>query len=253
MPNKKNDLSLRQILELLRDNGITVSEAEAQLHEKSVLDIGIANLDLDREKRHGLGEVVFGGGKTFKQLYEIYTNLKQHQDNILITKVSGQTGVKMQKAFPELQYFKEPGILQRISKEREKTGLVYVITAGTSDIPTAEEARICSEFFGNNTEKIYDIGVFGIHRVLKHYAELRKARVLIVIAGMEGALPSVIGGLVKAPVIGVPTDVGYGANFKGVSALLGMLNSCAPNVSVVNINNGFGAAYIAALINGAAS
>ena len=195
-------------------------------------------------------EVVFGGGKTPAQLATIFSRLAQHEGNILATRASQEQFSAVKKKVRQAQY-REPAravVLQRDQKEYGK-GIIAVVSAGTSDIPVAEEAVVTAEIMGNEVERLYDVGVAGIHRLLANRGTLARARVIIVCAGMEGALPSVVGGLVGVPVIAVPTSVGYGASFKGVAALLGMMNSCASNVSVVNIDNGFGAGYVAALIN----
>ncbi len=195
-------------------------------------------------------EVIFGQGKTPVQLAQIFSRLAQHDGNVLATRASRQQFVAVKKKVRRAEYreLAQAIVLQRDKKKYGK-GIIVVVSAGTSDIPVAEEAMVTAEIMGNDVEHLYDVGVAGIHRLLANRGTLTRARVVIVCAGMEGALPSVVGGLVGVPVIAVPTSVGYGAAFKGVAALLGMMNSCASNVSVVNIDNGFGAGYVAALIN----
>jgi NCAIR mutase (PurE)-related protein len=195
-------------------------------------------------------EVIFGQGKTPAQVAGIFKRLAQHGTNVLATRTTQKQFTAVKKAVKDVKYEAEAKaiILRRDDKLYGK-GLVTVISAGTSDIPVAEEAVVTAELMGNNVERIYDVGVAGIHRLLAHREAISRSRVVIVCAGMEGALPSVVGGLVGVPVIAVPTSVGYGAAFQGMAALLGMMNSCASNVSVVNIDNGFGAGYVASLIN----
>jgi NCAIR mutase (PurE)-related protein len=195
-------------------------------------------------------EVIFGQGKTPAQMAAIFSKLAEHGGNILATRASEEQFAATKKKIPKAEYqtLARAITLQRDKKKYGK-GIIAVVSAGTSDIPVAEEAVVTAEMMGNEVEHLYDVGVAGIHRLLANRTSLTRARVVIVCAGMEGALPSVVGGLVGVPVIAVPTSVGYGAAFKGLAALLGMMNSCASNVSVVNIDNGFGAGYVAALIN----
>jgi hypothetical protein len=195
-------------------------------------------------------EVVFAPGKSPAQVAEIFRRLAAHGGNLLATRASEEQFAAVAAAVPLAEYrpLARAIVLQRDRKKRGK-GVIVIVSAGTSDIPVAEEAVVTAELMGNNVQHIYDVGVAGIHRLLAHRGELAKARVIVVCAGMEGALPSVVGGLVGVPVIAVPTSVGYGAAFEGLAALLGMMNSCASNVSVVNIDNGFGAGYVASLIN----
>ncbi len=213
-------------------------------------DLGFAKLDHHRSLRHGLTEVIFGQGKTAEQVSAIARRLLEKSQNLLITRTGRATADALKNDFPEIEYFELSGAA-RVWRDRtiRGKGKLAVVCAGTSDIPVAEEAQVTAEIMGNEVETVHDIGVAGIHRLIAHSERLMTARVVIVAAGMEGALPSAVGGMVSVPVIAVPTSVGYGASFHGVAALLGMLNSCASNVAVVNIDNGFGAGYVASLIN----
>jgi NCAIR mutase (PurE)-related protein len=207
-------------------------------------------VDHHRALRHGIPEVVFAKGKTPEQVLAIVGRLLDNSHNMLVTRASNEMAGMIQQKFPAAEYFPLSGAV-RVWDDRtiHGKGKICVICAGTSDIPIAEEAQVTAEVMGNEVEAIFDIGVAGIHRLMSNRARLAKARVIVVCAGMEGALPSVVGGMVSCPVIAVPTSVGYGASFNGLAALLGMLNSCASNVTVVNIDNGFGAGYVASLIN----
>lgn len=240
---------LKEKLKLYKSGQLDEDAIIKDLINNSVMDLGFANLDIDRKKRHGFGEVIYGERKKLEEILEIFDRLLKEEEDILITRVSKDVYEKVREIEPKAVYYEDARCIVYKHNERSPRGKVIIITAGTSDRNVAEEARVCSEFFGNSTEVLYDVGVAGVHRLLRHYEVIKEANVVIVIAGMEGALPSVVGGLVGVPVIAVPTDVGYGASFNGIAALLGMLNSCAPNVTVVNINNGFGAAYVATLIN----
>ena len=241
---------MRNLLEQVRSGSVDVTAALERFRHLPFEDLGYAKLDHHRALRHGITEVVFGLGKTPEQVEAITTRLMQHSQNLLITRASRDAADKILQAFPAAEYFPLSGVI-RIWGDRtlKGKGKIAVVCAGTSDIPVAEEALRTAEVMGNETDTIYDVGVAGIHRLLSNSGRLLEARVVIVCAGMEGALPSVVGGLVSVPVIAVPTSVGYGASFHGVAALLGMLNSCASNVTVVNIDNGFGAGYVASLIN----
>jgi NCAIR mutase (PurE)-related protein len=207
-------------------------------------------VDHHRELRHGMPEVILAKGKTADQVVAITGRLLNVSQNVLITRADATMAERIRQDFPGSEYFALSGAVRFW---RDKTlrgkGKIFVVCAGTSDIPVAEEAQITAEVMGNEVEAIFDVGVAGIHRLIESSARLAAARVVVVCAGMEGALPSVVGGLVSCPVIAVPTSVGYGASFNGLAALLGMLNSCASNVTVVNIDNGFGAGYVASLIN----
>lgn len=244
----QNDV--REALEALSHGEISVDEALLALKTKPFEDIGFAKVDTHRAVRQGVAEVIFGSGKTVEQIKGIVnTMLEASQKNILITRLSMESADELRKDF-ELDYRAEARI-GVIGKKAEASGIgrIVVATGGTSDIPVAEEAAVTAEFFGNEVVRLYDVGVAGLHRLLAKIDVIMNASVIIAIAGMEGALASVIGGLADCPVIAVPTSVGYGANFGGLSALLSMLNSCASGVSVVNIDNGFGAGYQAHMIN----
>jgi NCAIR mutase (PurE)-related protein len=245
-----NAESIRKLFEQVRAGKLTPDDAVARLRHLPFEDLGFAKVDHHRALRAGMPEVILGQGKTPAQVAAIFARLAKHGGNILATRASEKQFTAVKKKIRSAEY-RELGraiVLQRDRTEYGK-GIIAVVSAGTSDIPVAEEAVVTAEVMGNEVTHIYDVGVAGIHRLLAHREELAKARVVIVCAGMEGALPSVVGGLVGIPVIAVPTSVGYGASFAGLAALLGMLNSCASNVSVVNIDNGFGAGYVASLIN----
>lgn len=217
---------------------------------KRYCELGFAKLDTDRLKRRGFPEVIYAPGKTNHQLENISSKIIRAGQLLLITKIKEETYGHLKKSFPNLEYNSQASIAYLKNKNTYKhKGLILIVSAGTSDIPIAQEAAVVCELMGNRVEKVYDAGVAGVHRILKHKSLLRKAKVIIVVAGMEGALASLVSGLVSSPVIAVPTSVGYGANFKGLSALLTMMNSCSPGVAVVNIDNGFGAGYFASLIN----
>jgi NCAIR mutase (PurE)-related protein len=242
--------ALRQLFDQVRKKRVTPDEAVERLRHLPFEDLGFAKVDHHRALRQGMPEVIFSQGKTPHQVAEIFQRLAAHGGNVLATRATEEqyaaVAAKVKKA--EYRPLARTIVLERDRKKHGK-GVIVVVSAGTSDIPVAEEAVVTAELMGNNVQHIYDVGVAGIHRLLAHRGELAKARVIVVCAGMEGALPSVVGGLVGVPVIAVPTSVGYGAAFEGLAALLGMMNSCASNVSVVNIDNGFGAGYVASLIN----
>ncbi len=241
---------MRQVLEDLSKGKISVDEAMLQVKKEPILDIGIAALDTQRGVRQGTSEVIYGAGKTADQINKISKALWENgQKTILITRLSEEKAENIDKSLP-FTYFAEARIgLVGEKIPPKKEGYILVATGGTSDIPVAEEAALTAEILGNHVKRVYDVGVAGIHRLLVHVDDIMNARVIIAIAGMEGALASVIGGLSQAPVIAVPTSVGYGTALGGVTALLSMLNSCASGVSVVNIDNGFGAGYLANQIN----
>jgi len=212
--------------------------------------LGFANLDLDREARRGFPEAVYCPGKSKEQVKKIAQTLLKHKQNLLLTRLDKDTCAYLKKSLPGLKYNPLARIAYLIRKSQLlKTGEVAVISAGTSDLPVAEEAAVTLEVMGNKVRRLYDVGVAGVHRVMSRIKEIRKAKVIVVVAGMEGALASLVSGLVRCPVVAVPTSCGYGANFGGISSLLTMLNSCSPGVAVVNIDNGFGAGYLASLIN----
>ena len=241
---------LRGLLESVRSGAVDIDAAIDRMRHLPFEDLGFAKLDHHRALRHGLTEVIFGKGKTPQQVASIATRLLDKSANLLITRADESIAAGLKARYPEAEYFPLSGAV-RIWRDRTMRGKgkLAVICAGTSDIPVAEEAQVTAEVMGNEVDSIYDVGVAGIHRLLASSERLGEARVVVVAAGMEGALPSVVGGLVSVPVIAVPTSIGYGASFQGVAALLGMLNSCASNVTVVNIDNGFGAGYVASLIN----
>jgi pyridinium-3,5-biscarboxylic acid mononucleotide synthase len=245
-----NAESIRKLFEHVRRGKLTPDEAVERLRHLPFEDLGFAKVDHHRALRVGMPEVIFGEGKAPAQTAEIFQRLAKHGGNVLATHADKKQFSAVRKKVRRAEYreLARAIILQRDSQTYGK-GIIAVVSAGTSDISVAEEAVVTAEIMGNEVKHFYDVGVAGIHRLLAHRAELSKARVIIVCAGMEGALPSVVGGLVGVPVIAVPTSIGYGASFKGLTALLGMLNSCASNVSVVNIDNGFGAGYVASLIN----
>ena len=249
MKNFLNDI--KQILQDLRENKITVDEAYLKLKEKPFEDIGYAKVDLHRKLRQGFSEVIYGAGKTPEQIAGIINVMKSHHEKaILITRLSKESADELKLLGCEIEYHSDAraGIYGKIP-EPEGKSFIVVATGGTSDIPVAEEAALTAEVLGNKVSRLYDVGVAGLHRVLSHIDEIMSASVIIAVAGMEGALASVLGGLADCPVIAVPTSIGYGASFGGVAALLAMLNSCASGVSVVNIDNGFGAGYLAGMIN----
>ncbi|MEO0128819.1 MAG: nickel pincer cofactor biosynthesis protein LarB [candidate division WOR-3 bacterium] len=215
---------------------------------KTISDIGFAKLDLHREVRKGFPEVVLCQGKSEEQIVKCAGQILRVNKKVLLTKVNPSVASLLDSQFNSGRYYPEAR-LYYIGKPKKKSGLVVVISAGTGDIPVAEESAVTAEIMGSNVKRIYDVGVAGLHRLLNFKKQIKKARVLVVVAGMDGVLPSVVGGLFSAPVIAVPTSIGYGANFNGVAPLLTMLNCCAPGVAVVNIDNGFGAGYLAAVIN----
>lgn len=241
---------LQNILNQVAEGKILPGEAMEQLKDLPFQDIGFANIDQHRNIRTGYPETIYCEGKTPEQVAAILEKMKQNNSNILGTRASRQVYDKVKETTPEAVYYPEARVIvvkNRTEVVSEKT--IAVVTAGTSDIPVAEEAAITAETMGNQVDRIYDVGVAGIHRLFAKLDRIRAANVVIVVAGMEGALASVVGGLVDKPVIAVPTSVGYGTGFGGISALLTMLNSCATGVAVVNIDNGFGAGYLASNIN----
>jgi hypothetical protein len=242
--------NLKQLLEQVKSGAVGVDDALGRLRHMPFEDIGFAKVDHHRAIRHGMPEVIFGVGKAPDHLLEIATRLLERSSNLLITRSEKAAVEKVLERFPEAEYFPLSRVI-RVWRDRtiHGQGTIAVVCAGTSDIPVAEEAQLTAETMGNKVEFIYDIGVAGIHRLMAHREQLSAARVCVVCAGMEGALPSAVGGLVSCPVIAVPTSIGYGASFHGLAALLGMLTSCASNVAVVNIDNGFGGGYVASLIN----
>jgi len=241
---------LRALLQEVRSGAADIDSALHRMRHMPFEDLGFANIDHHRALRHGIPEVIFGLGKTADHVIAIAGRLLEHTENLLITRTNPETAQRVLREFPGGEHFPMSGAI-RFWRNRtvHGKGKIAVVCAGTSDIPVAEEAQVTAEVMGNEVDSIYDIGVAGIHRLIGNSERLSAARVVVVCAGMEGALPSVVGGMVSVPVIAVPTSVGYGASFNGLAALLGMLNSCASNVTVVNIDNGFGAGYVASLIN----
>ena len=246
-----NIQKLENLLKKVRLGKTTLDEAMAELKSLPFEDLGFTRIDHHRSLRKGFPEVIWGEGKTSGQILSIIKQLKRKGQNILITRLEEKKAKAIKKVFPKSRYYPISKVLTYLTDPVKSAGkgTILVITAGTTDIPVAEEALVTARFMGNRAEALYDVGVAGIHRLLSERQRLEAASVLIVVAGMEGALPSVVGGLVDRPVIAVPTSVGYGTSFGGITALLAMLNSCASGVGVVNIDNGFGAGYLASLIN----
>lgn len=246
-----NEKNLKTMLQGVKQGTLSVEKALVELKALPFEDIGFANIDHHRAIRKGFPEVIWGEGKTAEHIIGIIKKMAARKDPVLATRVDAQKARKIKKAFPKAAYYPESRALTIVQKKIENRGrgIILVVSAGTSDIPVAEEAIITARIMGNSVEHVYDVGVAGIHRLMHHKEKILAAHVIVVVAGMEGALPSVVGGLVSRPVIAVPASTGYGASFGGVAALLGMLNSCSAGVSVVNIDNGFGAGYIASLIN----
>ncbi len=245
-----NPKDLKQLFADVRRGKLSPDEAVAKLRHLPFEELGFAKVDHHRTLRAGMPEVVFGPGKTPDQLTAIFGRLAKRGNNVLATRVSPEQARAVRRKFRKAEFHALARALTLTQDETVYgTGTIAVVSAGTSDIPVAEEALVTAQIMGNEVQHVYDVGVAGIHRLLARRDVLTGARVIIVCAGMEGALPSVVGGLVGVPVIAVPTSVGYGASYQGIAALLGMLNSCASNVSVVNIDNGFGAGYVASIIN----
>lgn len=241
---------LRSLLEQVRAGAVDVDHALERVKHMPFEDLGFAKVDHHRELRHGMPEVILANGKTPDQVVAIAERLLAHSQNVLITRANCECARAVAERLPGAEHFPSSGAI-RFWRDRtvRGKGTIAVVCAGTSDTPVAEEAQVTAEAMGNEVVTIHDVGVAGIHRLMHYREPLMAARVVVVCAGMEGALPSAVGGLVSCPVIAVPTSVGYGASFHGLAALLGMLNSCASNVAVVNIDNGFGAGYVASLIN----
>jgi NCAIR mutase (PurE)-related protein len=241
---------MRELLEAVRDGRVDVETGLLRLKSQAFVDIGHTRVDTHRELRCGHPEVIYGAGKTPAQILQIARTILDHHDRLLVTRVSDEAARLCLLELPRAEHNE---MARTITVEPDggiaTSGLVLVVCAGTSDMPVAEEAAVTANMCGARVERLSDVGVSGIHRLLAHTELLQRAEALVVVAGMEGALPSVVGGLVERPVIAVPTSVGYGASFGGIAALLAMLNTCASGVAVVNIDNGFGAGYMAALIN----
>jgi len=242
--------SIEEILKQVRDGNLNIEQAKEMLVQFE--DMGFAKLDHQRQNRTGFPEVVYGEGKSVDQIISIVLALKQKINRVLATRIDQQKALEVMDAIPDLVYNaaartlfwkheNEPDVLYK--------GYIAIVCAGTSDLPVAEEAAVTAEAFGASVKRIYDVGVAGIHRLFHHLDEIENATATVAVAGMEGALASVVGGLISNPIVAVPTSIGYGANFQGLSALLSMLNACSPGISVVNIDNGFGAGYYATLIH----
>ena len=245
-------MTIYEILEKTKNGQLSLEEGAAQIRKNQFEDLGYAKLDHNRKERSGNAEVVFCQGKPDHYLTTIFERILENNGEVLGTRASKEQYELVKKSIPDITYHEIARIL-KWEKEKNRVGNVAICSAGTADIPVAEEAALTAEFFGSKVERIYDVGVAGIHRLFAQRDKLEAAHVLVVVAGMEGALASVVAGLVSTPVIAVPTSIGYGANFGGLSALLSMLNSCGNGVSVVNIDNGYGAGYIANQINQAVS
>lgn len=242
---------LRRLLEKVQQGKVEVEKALQELKTLPFEEIGCATIDHHRSLRQGAPETIFGEGKTAGQILSIMKKMQDKKNNILVTRLDRMKAGALKRAFPRAQYYPQSRTLTLLSHPIKIVGkgTILVVCAGTSDIPVAEEAIVTARMMGNRVEHLYDVGVAGIHRLMSQKEKLMAAHVLIVVAGMEGALPSVVGGLVDRPVIAVPTSVGYGSNFGGITALLAMLNSCASGICVVNIDNGYGAAFAASAIN----
>ena len=245
------ETDIKEALAAYKAGTLSDEEVIERFHQLNITDLGFAKLDHDRSFRRGFPEVVYCEGKTISQAAAILTVLASRHKNVLGTRASQELFETVKPNLPDAVYYERARliVLEKEPLPKDPDRKIAVITAGTSDVPVAEEAAVTAEIMGNEVIRIYDVGVAGIHRLLGKVEEIRSANVIIVIAGMEGALASVVGGLVDKPVIAVPTSVGYGANFRGLSALLGMLNSCSAGVAVVNIDNGFGAGRMASIIN----
>lgn len=242
-------MKIREILTQIKENELSIRDAEKILEELKYKDYDYAKIDTGREIRTGFPEVIFCQGKPIEYLKEIYIKVYENNGEVFGTRATKEQYEHIKKVIKDIEYDEVSHILKKEKDKKGKKGNIVICSAGTADIPVAEEAAQTAEYFGNKVERIYDVGVSGLHRLLNNLDKIQKANCIIAVAGMEGALPSVIGGLVKNPVIAVPTSVGYGANMQGISALLTMINSCANGVSVVNIDNGYGAGYIATQIN----
>lgn len=241
---------LKEILEKVKQGELSPAEALEELRDYPYQDLSFAKVDHQRELRRGFPEIIYGLGKTEDQIQKISQAILKKGNNLLITKIESDVFENIKKKIPQLNYNSlAKAAFLKSRKPISGKGKIVIITAGTSDIPVAEEAYVTCDILGNEVEKIYDVGVAGLHRLFGERAKFKKARVIIAIAGMEGALPSVVAGITNVPLIAVPTSVGYGASLKGLAALLAMLNSCPGGVAVVNIDNGFGAGYYASLIN----
>jgi len=240
---------LRALLARVRRGAVTPAAAARAIADAPMEQLGFATLDHQRALRTGVPEVVFGPGKTPSDLVAIASRLYAKNGLVLVTRATPEGSVALLRAFPRARHYERSGMVVLRRRAARRRGRVLVVCAGTSDLPVAEEAAVTAEALGSRVERVADVGVAGLHRLLAHRDQLRGARVVVVVAGLEGALPSVVAGLVDRPVIAVPTSVGYGTHFGGLAPLLAMLNSCAPGITVVNVNNGFGAGYAAHLVN----
>ena len=242
-------MEAHEVLQKVKSGEISVEEAEQFFRREPFEEMGYAKIDTHRKLRSGFAEVIFCSGKSTEHLLRIFGKIYEEEGEVLGTRASEEQAKRIQEVYPEAEYDPLSHIIRIEKKEKQHVGCIAVCTAGTADISVAEEAAQTAEYFGSNVERIYEVGVSGIHRLLANLKEVQNANCIIAVAGMEGALASVVGGLVDKPVIAVPTSVGYGANFHGLSALLTMINSCANGIAVVNIDNGYGAGYIATQIN----
>lgn len=243
-------MTVRAVLDAVRAGTLTPAEAERHIRAATATeDLGYARVDHDRARRQGFPEVIYGKGKTPEQIAGIARAIASRGDALLVTRASRASFDRVAEVVPDARFHEHASIIERRTAGPVGHGVILVAAAGTSDLPVAEEAAISAEVMNNPVDRLYDVGVAGLHRLLSEHQRLSAARIIIVVAGMEGALASVVGGLVQVPVIAVPTSTGYGSSFEGLTALLAMLNSCASGVSVVNIDNGFGAAAVASAIN----
>jgi NCAIR mutase (PurE)-related protein len=240
---------IRKLLEQVRGGELGVEDAFSQLKDLPYEDMGFARLDTHRAMRTGFPEVIFCPGKTIDQIVKIFERMAKHDGRVMAARATVEAADAIKEKFPQSVFHESARIVTLGTPMLSGKGTVLVMSAGTADIPVADEAAVTAEMLGSKVERLFDVGVAGIHRLLDRRESLFAANVLVVVAGMDGALPSVVGGLVRRPVIAVPTSIGYGAAFGGLAALLTMLNSCAPGVTVVNIDNGFGAGYMAHLVN----
>ena len=248
-PQSDFESGLKELLRDVQSGEVKPDKAFEQLKALPFSDLQFAKIDHHRTLRKGFPEVIFCPGKTIDQVCQIASELLSNKQDVLITRAGKEVFSQIKKTVPAACYYQDAKIILVQEKARPKIGCVAVLTGGTADLPIAEEAAITCEAMGNNVNRVYDVGVAGVHRLFAHQDLMSEARVIIAVAGMEGALPSIVGGLVSVPIIAVPTSIGYGANFQGLAPLLTMLNTCSPGIAVVNIDNGFGAGYMASLIN----
>jgi NCAIR mutase (PurE)-related protein len=246
---KEKSMEARDILKKVKNNEISIEEAENYFRREPFQELGYAKLDTHRKLRSGFAEVIFCSGKSDEHLLKIFGKLYEEEGEVFGTRATESQYDLIKKEYPQAEYDTTSHIIKIEKKEKKRVGKIAICTAGTADIPVAEEAAQTAEYFGSNVERIYDVGVSGIHRLISRLDLIQSANCVVAVAGMEGALASVLGGLVDKPVIAVPTSIGYGANMHGLSALLTMINSCANGIAVVNIDNGYGAGYMAAQIN----